>query len=254
MMKDFFDASPPLLNPADLVRAVTGKNRDQLALPGRAIVTVNSRDLQKLTSDSRATMLKSWAPFREIYRLGDTDTVVTRSNMGGPNIAALVEEFSSFGVGEFIFWGYCGSLALPLNIGDIITVRGALREEGTSYHYLPGKERFVYSNWYDAWKERAAAFGLSECLVWTCDAIYRETADKVENFGRSGVAGVEMEVASLYAVCNYLKVKSIAFLVVSDLFEKGVWTHGFHSVAFKEGVRRILEFMRGHCVSSTGCP
>jgi hypothetical protein len=83
-----------------------------------------------------------------------------------------------------------------------IVIDRALRDEGTSYHYLPPSQ-FV-----DA--DRALLALADEVLVgtggtvhrgatWTTDAPFRETAGAIAERRRDGVLAVEMEAAALYA-------------------------------------------------------
>lgn len=268
MLKKFFDASSPLLNPADLVVAFTKRKPDELALPSRAIITFDSGDLKRILSARKHRLIDEWTPFRWIYWIDGSDTVVTKSYFGGPNVAALVEELSAFGVKEFIVWGYCGGIGEAINVGDVIIAKGALREDGTSYHYLDDRESqslpsspfdkrgqvgfssddFVYTDWFDQWTREAKGRGFQEGLIWSCDAIYRETRDKVLNYGKMGISAVEMEVASFYAVCKFKDLKGIAFLVVSDSLKDNRWTPGFHTKPFRQGVKKMVEFMLGKVI------
>ncbi len=242
-MKQVFDTSPPLFSPVDLVTAIIGKGVEELELPERAIITFHTGDLRRLTNRVAATPVDAWSPFRPVYRFKNKETIVVRSHYGGPNIAALVEEFSAFGVKEFLLWGYCGALKVPPQIGDILFAEGAVREDGVSHHYVADQDGPVYSGWVDGWKEDAAKAGFFRGLVWSCDAIYRETRNKVTRYADMGITGVEMEVASFYSVSNYRAVRSMAFLVVSDLLTDGIWTSGFRHKEFKEGVRRLVDFL-----------
>ncbi len=257
-MKKLLDASTPLLKPADLVTTFTKKKAEELALPRRAIITFDSGDVKRILNVRQCRPADAWTPFRSIYTIDSSNTAITRSYFGGPNIAALVEELAAFGVKEFIIWGYCGSIGEVVDIGDIIMAEGALREDGTSYHYLGsplrpsfgkgGQEGFsggdlVHTDWLDHWKSRAEAAGFRQGLVWSCDAIYRETQGKVSEYGKMGILAVEMEVASFYAVCKFRELSAMAFLVVSDSLKDGKWTPGFHSTSFKQGVKRMAEFI-----------
>lgn len=247
-MKKFFDHSLPLLNPADLVRAFTKKTFEELVLPGRAIIVFSPGDLKRILNRKNHRLADAWTRFRWLYRIEGSNTVITRSFFGGPNIAAVVEELSSFGVKEFIIWGYCGGIGKTVNLGDIIVAEGALREDGVSHHYIKDTDtaesgNFVYTNWLDEWEEQTTDLGFNKGLIWSCDAIYRETYDKVVKHREMGIAAVEMEVASFYAVCKYRGVKGIAFLVVSDLLNDNGWTPGFHTKPFDKGVKKLSEFM-----------
>jgi uridine phosphorylase len=284
-LKKFFDASPPLLNPADLVITFTKRKREELALPPRAIITFDSGDLKRTLNAKKHRLIDEWTPFRWIYGIDGSNTAATKSHFGGPNVAALVEELSAFGVQEFILWGYCGGIGETINVGDVIIAKGALREDGTSYHYLDdrkseshqrGDDRkdischplddaengsspsppfakgglggfpsydFVYTDWFDHWTGEAKGQGFQEGLIWSCDAIYRETRDKVLNYRKIGISAVEMEVASFYAVCKLKGLKGIALLVVSDSLKDDRWTPGFHTKPFRQGVKKLAEFI-----------
>lgn len=242
-MKRFFDPSPLLLTPADIVSTFTGKKREELSLPERVIITFNTGDLKSILNKSKGNLIGAWSHFRPIYRIEKSNTVIIRSYLGGPNIAATVEELSAFGVKEFVLWGYCGGIDSSLEIGNVILVRGALREDGISYHYLKDREAFVYSDWVGAWKHCVKEWGFFEGTVWSCDALYRETQSKIKRYRKMGISAVEMEVASFYAVCKYKEVMGIAFLIISDIFRDRGWEGGFFTKPFKEGVRRLSDFM-----------
>jgi nucleoside phosphorylase len=248
-MRQFFDSSPPLLQPADLVRTFTGKKAEELALPRRAIVAVSGADIRYLCRYPGARLLDAWTPFRRIYRLDDKETILTRSWYGGPNIASLVEELCAFGVQEFCFWGYLGGISPDISVGDIVVASGALREEGVSYHYIDDREDVVYSEWAQEWGLYLNCGEFETGIVWSCDAIYRETRQKLDACRRRGVLGVEMEVASFYAVCRAKGVRGVAFLVVSDLFrDDGTWVPGFSTPEFMRGAQRLGAFLQEHAI------
>jgi uridine phosphorylase len=247
-LRKLFDHSQPLLNPVDLVRTFTKKTTEELALPGRAIIVFSIGDLKRILAKKSHKLVDAWTRFKRIYMIEGANTIIVSSSFGGPNIAALVEELSSFGVREFIIWGYCGGIGKAVNLGDIIVAEGALREDGISHHYIKGtdgedEDSFIYTDWLSEWEGQSRDRGFYKGLIWTCDAIYRETKNKVIKYRNMGISAVEMEAASFYAVCKYRGVKGIAFLVVSDLLNDKGWTPGFHTVHFGQGVKKMLEFM-----------
>jgi uridine phosphorylase len=242
-LRKFYDPSPPLLTPRGLVSALTGSKPEDLLLPDRAIITFNLKDLKDVVSKAGGGLVEGWLPFKQIHRIAGRNTVIVKSEIGGPHIAALIEELSAFGVKEFIIWGYCGAIDRNLRIGDIIVSSGALREDGVSYHYSTDDEDFIHTDWLGEWREPAKKHGFAEGVIWSCDAIYRETQAKVARFREMGIKAVEMEVASVYSVCQFLGLKAIAFLVVSDLFTEDTWQGGFRTKNFKEGVRRLSRFI-----------
>lgn len=257
-MRKFFDSSPSLLNPVDLVSAFTGKTAEELVLPERVIIVFDSGDLKRILNKKKHRLIDAWLNFRWLYRIEESNTIITRSYFGGPNIAALVEELAAFGVKEFVIWGYAGGIDSQLKIGDVIVAKGALREDGVSYHYIDDAETdpfgkggmeglsgsdFIYVDWFEEWERHTKEWGFREGIIWSCDAIYRETREKARKYCEAGISAVEMEVASFYAVCTSKGVKGIALLIVSDLLNDEGWTGGFHTKQFQEGVRKLSKFV-----------
>ena len=241
MLNKFFDPSASVLRPELVVPTLTKSSPHELTLPSRAVIVFAAPDESFLCRKIPGRLIKAWQPYHRIYRLGETGTIVTRSGFGGPNTASLVEELCAFGVREFLLWGYCGGIGQDVRIGDVLMAEGAIREEGASYHYLSTDDDTVGNGW-DEWRE-GLPNGFKKGLIWTTDAPYRETVSKIAYYRDRGVAGVEMEVASFYAVCRFLKVKGIAFLVVSDLFAGEGWRGGFFSPDFKKGVKDLGGFI-----------
>jgi len=248
-LKRFFDPSASLLTPKDLVCTFTGKKPEELALPRRAVIAVSGGDIRFLRRHPGTKLLAGWAPFRRIYEVEEGETVLTKTWYGGPNIASLVEELSAFGIREFCLWGYLGAISSKLSTGDAIIASGALREEGVSHHYLDDQGDAVYSEWAHEWSALPGCQEFTTGIVWSCDAIYRETREKLERYRGAGVLGVEMEVASFYAVCRAKGLRGVAFLVVSDLFrDDGTWVPAFFTPEFSKGARRLGSFLREHAI------
>jgi uridine phosphorylase len=242
-LRSLFDPSSPALKAPDIVLAITGKKPEELQLPRRAIITFNIGDAKIFLGIKNQKPIKGWTPFRNLFLINDSETIVTRCYFGGPNIAALVEELSAFGVREFILWGYCGGISDDIEIGDLLIAEGALRQDGVSYHYLDNTDDYVFTDWFPKWHEKAALSGIRPAVIWSCDAIYRETKNKISSFKKMGIHGVEMETASFYAVCKAKKLRGITFLVVSDCFKQHKWKPGFFDEAFREGARKMGNFL-----------
>ena len=62
---------------------------------------------------------------------------VTSTGIGCPSAAIAVEELARIGADTFIRVGTSGAIAPGIKTGDLAIVSGAIRDEGTSSHYLP---------------------------------------------------------------------------------------------------------------------
>lgn len=88
----------------------------------------------------------------------------------------LMDALVASGVDEFVMFGYAGSVSKECEIGDILVPDWDSREEGTSYHYVPGSKAVRAS---DDLVERLCESLARGCYhrggIWTTDAPYRET-------------------------------------------------------------------------------
>jgi len=62
---------------------------------------------------------------------------VTSTGIGGPSAAIALEELVAIGADTFVRVGTSGAMQDTVRPGDIAVVSGAIRDEGTSMHYLP---------------------------------------------------------------------------------------------------------------------
>jgi uridine phosphorylase len=158
----------------------------------------------------------------ELYTIKKTEGrvgVMTNFGGGSPIVAELAEEFIAMGVKKFILMTWGGALQTNLQAGDIVICNQAVRDEGTSYHYLP-PGRYVQS---DAQLADHLAANLHRLgshptigATWTTDAPYRETLAEVQTYQAEGVKTVEMEAAGLFAVGQVRHVQTTAAVVIMD--------------------------------------
>ena len=119
-----------------------------------------------------------------------------------------------------------------MNIGDIVICESAIRDEGTSLHYLRDEE-YAYScpelteRLCTAFERKGIQY--SKGTSWTTDAPYRETIEKLRQHRADGVAAVEMETSALFAVGAYRGVGVSSVLVISDILSEEDWNQGYHS-------------------------
>ena len=115
----------------------------------------------------------------------------------------------------------------------------AIREEGTSHHYLPpdvpakATEKLV-KLLDEACRRRGLEPRLG--LHWTTDAIYREHVEKIARYREKGVLSVDMEISAIYSLAACRGVDCAAVVAISDeLFEP--YRVGFRSPEFEHGIR-----------------
>lgn len=170
-------------------------------------------------------------------------------SVGAPHTVAVLEQLIAFGARRIIYFGWCGSLSPELPVGTVFLPDSALVDEGTSRHYgLEGEggKPALSKVSPGLYKELSGAFEKSGLetragCVWTTDAFFRETPEKVAFFSGLGAVAVEMEMSALFTVAAFRGVEMAGVLVVSDELYTGHWIPGFTSRPFQEGRRRAME-------------
>jgi len=142
-------------------------------------------------------------------------------------------------VAEELFASGCQLLLSMTSAGQILPVQPppyfiiidrALRDEGTSYHYLPPAEYSEANGELIGLAENALAGGMPVRVgvTWTTDAPFRETQAAIDSARGAGVLAVEMEAAALYAFAQARGKPVLSFAHVTNQmariegdFEKG---------------------------------
>jgi 8-oxo-dGTP pyrophosphatase MutT (NUDIX family) len=143
-----------------------------------------------------------------VYEWGTGPRAITlvHPGLGAPQGAIILEEMIALGCRAFIACGGSGVLDKEVMAGQLIVPTAAVRDEGTSYHYLPASREVAAND--DAVKAIADTLGAAGvsfrfAKTWTTDAVYRETADKIAVRVAEGCLTVEMEAAALFAVARF---------------------------------------------------
>lgn len=223
-MKPIGDASlPPLLNhpldspstfrPEDLVDAVREQRRlDTLDLPEVCVLDFDGDLTDSLVAAREVQPCAGWPCFHTtMWSLG-VDGVrcgLIARTIGGPYAVLVAEQLAVCGVRAIVGLTSAGRIGPDLPVPSVVIADRAIRDEGTSYHYLPAGESVdAPPDLARALEAEATAAGLPvrRGLVWTTDAPYRETAEQVDRYARRGALAVEMQAASLFAFAAARKV------------------------------------------------
>lgn len=144
------------------------------------------------------------------------------SEMGSAQAATDVIEVNwKLGADKFIMFGSCGALDNEKTAGKYIIPKEAYRDEGMSYHYAPPADYISIRN-ADMLEKFFEEKGYPHITgrVWTTDALYMETRDKVRRRKEEGCIAVEMELAGVQAVCDYHGFELYDFLVAGDVVDQ----------------------------------
>ena len=151
--------------------------------------------------------------------------------VGAPFAVLVAEELFASGCKLLISITSAGQIISMGPPPYVVLIEQALRDEGTSYHYLP-PSRYSYLN--SALKEMMCPawdhtrVPLYAGTSWTTDAPFRETETAIAVCREHGILTVEMEAAALYALAQAKQYEIICFAHVTNQmgqtegdFEKG---------------------------------
>ena len=246
-MRDDIGALPPILRHKDhsapsvftpdalLREARRQKGIAHGPVPDICILDPDGDIVRHLLTSDRARRLATWACYH-------TDLLVfEHEGLSHGIVGCAVGAAFAVLVAEELFASGCRFLISMTSAGRILPVRTppyfviidrALRDEGTSYHYLPPAEYSVA----DVRLIRLAEESLTAANVttqvgatWTTDAPFRETREAIAAAEQAGILAVEMEAAALYAFAAARKNPVLCLAHVTNQmgrvegdFEKGV--------------------------------
>ena len=151
---------------------------------------------------------------------------VVHPGVGAPLAAGFVEEMASLGVTTFVACGGAGALLTNLDLGHVMVVASALRDEGTSFHYA-APSRIIDA---DPLGVRVLRDVLGEHAVehfvgrtWTTDAYFRETRARVERRIGEHCSMVDMESSAFIAVAKYRGLRFAQLLYAGDTLAGEEW-------------------------------
>jgi uridine phosphorylase len=175
-----------------------------------------------------------------VYELdyGGRRLAVVHPGVGAPAAAARFERVIALGCRKFIVCGGAGVLDGAIEVGDIVVPSSAIRDDGTSHHYLrPARE---------VAPTRSALAAIEAVLsenhhdyvrgkTWTTDAVYRETRQRANRRRREGCVVVDMEAAAFFAVARFRGVECAQILYGGDSLAGRRWDpRGWNRHAMRE--------------------
>jgi uridine phosphorylase len=231
--KDF--AAPSVFEPENLLReARRQKNLPCAAIPEICLLDPDGDIVRALAKSGRSCRSPSWACYHtELYEFehGGENFGIIGCAVGASFAVLLAEQLFASGCRLLISMTSAGQIAEQGAPPYFILIDRALRDEGTSYHYLPPAEfaaaddRLVQA----AMSAFAAARQpMHRGASWTTDAPFRETAAAIDLCRARNILAVEMEAAGLYAFAKARGKPVLCFAhvtnqlaVIEGDFEKG---------------------------------
>lgn len=192
--------------------------------PKRGIICFLGDTIQRLKAAGKLKeihVVRSICTRYPVYQLKykGEKLVLFNPYIGAPAAAGLMEELAAAGCTKWISCGAAGVLDKEIAVGHLIVPRSAVRDEGTSYHYLgPSREVAASPRALRAIKATLEKHGVPYLIskAWTTDGFFRETREKVALRRKEGCLAVEMELAAILAVAKFRGYHAGAILYGCD--------------------------------------
>jgi uridine phosphorylase len=203
-------------------------------VPDICVLDPDGDILRHLRATGRAHRLPQWACYHTDLH-GFEQEGLAYGILGcavGASFAVLVaEELFASGCKLLISVTSAGQIAPVREPPYFIVIDRALRDEGTSYHYLPPSDYCRADEHLVRLAETslaAAGMPVQTGAAWTTDAPFRETREAIETARSAGILAVEMEAAALYAFAAARQRPVLCFAHITNQmgrvdgdFEKG---------------------------------
>lgn len=232
-----FDDNPTAkLNPVNFAHEKFGTDK--------MVITFFSEVVERLLKDGQITeerLIPGENPLMVYHFTQQPDVLLTLGQIGCPACGGNLDLFNAMGITKVMFCGGGGVLDRDIEVGRILVVEGAIRDEGFSYQYV-APSRVIYTNPEITDKIRRFLDGNDIpylCgLTWTTDAIFRETAERIAGRKEEGAKIVEMEQAGCIAVAQFRDFAYGALIYGGDDLSGEEWSdRGWRS---RKGIRYDL--------------
>jgi uridine phosphorylase len=214
-----------IIEPSRICRPLDG-------MPEHCVLCFFYNVIEQLVEQGRAVEISSNPTeqgTRRFYALDcglDRPVTLLHPGIGAAIAAASLEIAIALGGHKFVACGGAGVLDRSIAVGHLVVPTSAVRDEGTSYHYLPaGREVAPAPEAVQAIERVLHRRDVDYLLAktWTTDAIFRETRVKADRRRAEGCMTVEMEAAAFFAVAQFRGVPFGQILYGGDNLDGETW-------------------------------
>ena len=224
ILEEFDNNRRAIINPEDLIETLPDFPELVVSCFARATF---ERMLMSFRHEQVATtsMANIEIPIYRIIVKG-TPIALFNAPVGASACVAILEDLIAFGMKKLVLFGTCGVLDEAIKETSIIVPQMAIRDEGTSYHYLPASDEIeVNVGLQDFLISFLDENGISHSVgkVWTTDGIYRETAEKLYKRKKAGAICVDMECSAVAALADFRNIPICHFFYAADHLSEENW-------------------------------
>jgi uridine phosphorylase len=222
---EYDDTREAIIEPSRIAKPLQG-------MPEHCVLCFFQNVIEQLAKEGLAREIKSYPTEQGPRRFYTLDCGLGRPvtllhpGVGAAIAAASLEITIALGGRKFVACGGAGVLDRSIAVGHLVVPTAAVRDEGTSYHYLPASREVApapeaVQAIEAVLRRRQVDYLLAK--TWTTDAIFRETRAKTEQRRFEGCLTVEMEAAAFFAVAQFRGVPFGQILYGGDNLDGEAW-------------------------------
>ena len=224
ILEEFDTNREAIINPQDLHDPIEG-------FPKVAVSCFSRVTFARLLEnyDHEVIARTSMANFEVLVygiRIGDQEIAAFNAPVGAASCVGIIEDLIQFGMEKLVLFGTCGVLDQDIEATSIMIPTAALRDEGTSYHYLPASDEVeVNQSSLPLLQAFLEKHQISHTIgkVWTTDAPYRETIDKMKRRKKAGAICVDMECSAVATLAAFRGFELCHFFYAADHLSEEKW-------------------------------
>lgn len=180
--------------------------------------------------------------------VGRDDICLVQGGYGAPAAACLAEVLIEMGCRRLFVFSLGGGVSDKVKLGDMVLPVEVLREEGTSFHYVP---EGAYARPDPNLLEKLRGFlgGVDDLEVYegrtvSTDAPFRQTVKKELRWRREGILAVEMEMSAVFTVAEFHGIQAVGFVTISDEHDlEGNTPWRWDKEGMREGRSRAVDLL-----------
>jgi uridine phosphorylase len=228
-------AQPSAFAPENLLREARRQKRiADSSIPKICVLDPDGDIVRSLLGRGEAQLQSGWACYHtQLYTFsrGGIEFGIVGCAVGASYAVLIAEEMFASGC-KFLISVTSSGQIMPIRPPPyFIMIERALRDEGTSYHYMAASDyAHADAELISALDGAFAGFPVPVLsgATWTTDAPFRETQPAIDAMVKRNLMAVEMEAAALYAFAQVRQRSVLCFAHVTNQmgridgdFEKG---------------------------------
>src|SRR6266852_4975917 len=221
-------AEPSIFTAENLLReAKRQKALGQAKIPRICVLDPDGDIVRWLVATGRAERDPQWACYHtdlHTFAHEDMQFGIIGCAVGASFAVLVAEELFASGCKLLISVTSAGQIVPIADPPYFVLIERALRDEGTSYHYLPPAEFSHLAPGFLSMFETVLArtpVPIYRGATWTTDAPFRETASAIAYCRELGLMGAEMEAAALYAFAEARQRPLVCLAHVTNRMARG---------------------------------